>query len=833
MRARLFMLCGALGASCGRSDLGSEIFQPGPVELLEVGAVYPDHAAWGSYVAVNDPAADAAHQAGAACDPVADAGVGGPARCIHAGEARIARMPRRALCADLTIADELGLWQWRCAETADGLELYTVALAGGRGLRDVVGATAFRDNVLRVTHTASGLPVAESAPAVWGWTNPVLALPANGTGATAVLELPGAIYVLAASAPSNGYNLAADGISVVTMEGQTLSFGDATTGNCAADGSLDPAGRRTLLCGGGRNFLWLETRTVASSAAAVASHVQIAGTAFSRFDTLVADTSTGALVRCSGCTNSRFSGLDLANAGAQALLLDGGGYNEVTRFRARNAISEGIRVENGSSWNVIDDVRIADSGSPSIASLVVSGPLAGYNRLSRVHVVDARGGGIVFQSGAHDNWLLEFSVHRQIEVSGNSCLAVGGAANKIVNGVLTNCAGWGLRVQAFSGENAFDNTIVGLLIASTDVIGAYLQEQSSRSTVAHLTTALNTREGLFVLSANETLVANLLSLVNGEPGLGGGGDATNGDLVGNRVLDAMVVDNDVAGAPPTQVAWFAQVGWGGGQRFDGRLWVSGDPAVDSLTCNVNETTTGQGLVDRTCTSTGVDGSSNYGGELSTAVLKTNVASGDLVGGPVAGDSASNLDTAGIASASSLGGDAWATLESPFRTWGGLPGAAWANGAGACSSGQCRIWDWRLRASDTTARGAFGALTNGDSCPASVAGDAFVDDQQRRAYDPTANAVERVGDAVGDDDGLCEAGELCFNRFLLHAIEVVLDDLGDDDGLCESSEACVFAPNVGAYQGEGDYRTRRCNFVNASASGVSDVIMYGYPQNGSG
>jgi hypothetical protein len=37
---------------------------------------------------------------------------------------------------------------------------------------------------------------------------------------------------------------------------------------------------------------------------------------------------------------------------------------------------------------------------------------------------------------------------------------------------------------------------------------------------------------------------------------------------------------------------------------------------------------------------------------------------------------------------------------------------------------------------------------------------------------------------------------------MHAVELINDRVGDDDGLCESDEACAFAPNLGAYQGQG-------------------------------
>ncbi len=65
-----------------------------------------------------------------------------------------------------------------------------------------------------------------------------------------------------------------------------------------------------------------------------------------------------------------------------------------------------------------------------------------------------------------------------------------------------------------------------------------------------------------------------------------------------------------------------------------------------------------------------------------------------------------------------------------------------------------------------------------------------------------------------------------NTYLLNAIEVLFDFDGDDDGLCESNETCLYAPNFGAYQGEGQVSS--CNFQNGT---VIDVNMFGYDQNG--
>ena len=118
---------------------------------------------------------------------------------------------------------------------------------------------------------------------------------------------------------------------------------------------------------------------------------------------------------------------------------------------------------------------------------------------------------------------------------------------------------------------------------------------------------------------------------------------------------------------------------------------------------------------------------------------------------------------------------------------------------------------------------------GAPCPAAVHGNYILDDQQHRAYYPGINAIEVIGDGLGNDDGICEIGEECFNRFLVNAVEILGDRVGDDDGLCESGERCIYSPSFGAYQGEGDYLSAgTCLFSDGMVRGV---MMYAYPQNG--
>ena len=67
-----------------------------------------------------------------------------------------------------------------------------------------------------------------------------------------------------------------------------------------------------------------------------------------------------------------------------------------------------------------------------------------------------------------------------------------------------------------------------------------------------------------------------------------------------------------------------------------------------------------------------------------------------------------------------------------------------------------------------------------------------------------------------------------NTYLLNAMEIIGDEIGDDNGLCETNETCIYAPNIGAYQGSGDYSTKTCVFQNGIVTGVQ---MYAYPVNG--
>lgn len=141
-----------------------------------------------------------------------------------------------------------------------------------------------------------------------------------------------------------------------------------------------------------------------------------------------------------------------------------------------------------------------------------------------------------------------------------------------------------------------------------------------------------------------------------------------------------------------------------------------------------------------------------------------------------------------------------------------PSRRWANAASLqqpCTTGQsCVIYDYALKSTDiwilnksgdlATANDAFPTVAT-DTCPSEVHGNVVVSNQSSTP-----------------------------ETYLRNAFEIIGDEIGDDDSLCETNEECVYTPNVGAYQGHGDFYTRSCAFQNGTVTGV---IMYSYPNNG--
>jgi len=215
----------------------------------------------------------------------------------------------------------------------------------------------------------------------------------------------------------------------------------------------------------------------------------------------------------------------------------------------------------------------------------------------------------------------------------------------------------------------------------------------------------------------------------------------------------------------------------------------------------------------------LNGSCNYG--TGTAKL-VNTSGGTLdqtFVGLVNSDAAngtSGLQLYGIPSVD------WVDFISPFRVWGfeGTGTFMDPSRQNACAPGQiCRMYDTRLSKTDTNLLNAYGPSipTSGVACPSIIDGAGDLFDPNSTGPNPTI-----IHDRAG-------------HYYLKNAVEVEFDDApgANNNGLCESGEKCIYAPNAGAYQGEGDFTLQSCLFHNGPSDGkhLQNVTMYYYPING--
>lgn len=143
---------------------------------------------------------------------------------------------------------------------------------------------------------------------------------------------------------------------------------------------------------------------------------------------------------------------------------------------------------------------------------------------------------------------------------------------------------------------------------------------------------------------------------------------------------------------------------------------------------------------------------------------------------------------------------WVNFENFFRMWVPQPGAG-----SHCLTGNCFISDHRFNSiaspflnKSNNGVNANSAFVSDSICPEAVHGDKTVTNKQTTPI-----------------------------TFLINALEISTDGVGNDNGLCESGDRCIYSPNLGAYQGHGDYLANgTCSFQDGA---VRNVIMYAYPE----
>lgn len=351
------------------------------------------------------------------------------------------------------------------------------------------------------------------------------------------------------------------------------------------------------------------------------------------------------------------------------------------------------------------------------------------------------------------------------------------------HGLFADFNTWGVYTGILSASNAGD----GIQLANV---------WDTSSTLSNIIVANNGGDGLEVEEFYAGSIAHILAVNNTGDGL-----KLNGFGPAVPVSGIVSAHNGLYGIAAR--ATFAGT-------FNGLYRVGGN-------------TSGQCVKD--AGASGIDNSCTVAGTIQTNLALTGAS--DAFFGMASSDSANTADTNGTAAVASV--TDWLNFDNFYRVWGKDAASKLHTGArGRCTAGTCRIWDFRTLATDAFLLNKSGNLSTNNAIPsAGVACPAYLDGN--RNITTTDSEWEVLADGIGDDDALCEGGEVCTERYLLNAREIIGDGFGNDDGLCESREKCVASPNFGMYQGEGELSTGSCTLQNPGV--VEDIELRWYLTNG--
>ena len=255
-----------------------------------------------------------------------------------------------ASCSGISAADELGVFKWYCDDSEASTFVFSRGFQDAKGLKDLIVAStglSFNSNHVTVSTNTNGVtcPTFESTSTNTWWTNTLQVLPNLSTAsALQVLNTPNQIYTVpeGTNGSTNGYNITADGISVVVLGSDTLAYYGDIAANPIVQVNLG-------------NFTWIEGRfdgTPAVLAFVSTSGVQLGDTMFSRVhNTHVKATDDAGLFLNSAGNNSDnglFTGIVVEGASISPSINSGGvtvfsgaDFNTFHRLRIANTMNGG------------------------------------------------------------------------------------------------------------------------------------------------------------------------------------------------------------------------------------------------------------------------------------------------------------------------------------------------------------------------------------------------------------------------------------------------------------------------------------------------------------
>ncbi len=449
--------------------------------------------------------------------------------------------------------------------------------------------------------------------------------------------------------------------------------------------------------------------------------------------------------------------------------------------RVHNSVIGPAGTYSGIMFNLAYAIHVSDSvmyGNPEAGFWIGYPSASHYNSFEDIRIVGGGGtyASVTVYSGSSNNRFKNILIQYRSGYGVSICSNCNN--NKFEKIRISSIAGGGISVSGannvFSQVVTNNNSVYGVAVGGS--VGSTINNQIVGLTIAANATA-GTIGGLYFSDSQGTTAHNVLTQGNYESGVrlvGTPNNSTLGHLVVGATSSPTSYPNIIVAATATSA------------KFNGNFIIEGRGPTD---CSV--ASGGTGITDSTCAASGVSSFSKF----TSGVIDLSTQFQYFIN---ADDPANTYDTAGAATFPG----SWATLDwlnfsNSWRTWGKAGQGQWTTGTG-------KIMDWRLLQSATVLRNSTKDFTSpnetfvaGSACPSSIHGNQVATNQTSQTY-------------------------------LLNAFEILFDNSGDDDALCESGEACLYAPNYGAYQGDGDYSGYTCVFQDGTVSGIT---MYAHPING--
>ena len=541
---------------------------------------------------------------------------------------------------------------------------------------------------------------------------------------------------------------------------------------------------------------------------------------------IIADNNTSQGISLDASSNNTLSDIT-ANSNAVGIFLSNiSDFNELTNVTTINNDDTGIQLNNASS-NILTNVTslshldtgISINNSNENQLLNITSSDNGYsgiylltssnNSLSNVTASNNDTAGVYLNSASNNNSLSNVSAANSIDGDGvylnnssNNSLSAVSVSNNIWEGIfLSNASNNNSLSNIVAANNNHNgvylsgsvNTKLANIIATNNTNGVVVYNYSDNTKLLNITASNNVETGVYVdVFSNDNSLTNITAANNGYMGVW----LTNSD--NNSVSNVTTVNNQSFGfvlATSSNNSLSNIVATDNGDRgvsignssnnyFTGLLKV-GNNFVD---CSVSGGTN-PGLVHSTC--------ANNGSSDATLTPGVTLAS-SFVAKLTSDDAANTSDSSGTADypADPATFD-WTAFGNNYRGWG-VDGDAFpdvgASNRSRWTSGQGRIWDWSLDSGDTVIRAVLADPDDADPIP-----------DGNDTITHTWSGASTV-------------------TYLRNASEIMGDAIGNDNGLCEMNETCLFTPNIGSYQGHGPLQSAG-SFTDGTLSGVT-LMEYG-------